>query len=87
MSKILVVDDLPYNIEFLEEALTKLGFEVISAPNGEEGLRQVADIDPDLVLLRPLLACDGWIGGTQISEGRPQTMAHSRSSYLPQRLN
>ena len=87
MSKILVVDDLPYNIEFLEEPLTKLGFEVISAPNGEEGLRQVADIDPDLVLLRPLLACDGWIGSTQISEGRPQTTAHSRSSYLPQRLN
>ena len=72
MSKILVVDDLPYNIEFLEEALTKLRFEVINASNGEEGLRQVADIDPDLVLLRPLQACDGRVGGAQISEGLPR---------------
>ena len=51
MSKILVVDDLPLNVEFLEEELVKLGFEIVTASNGEEALHRVADTHPDLVLL------------------------------------
>ncbi len=51
MSKILVVDDLPLNVEFLEEELTALGYEVATATDGEAALEQVDEQRPDLVLL------------------------------------
>ena len=51
MSKILVVDDLPPNVEYLEEELTALGYDVVTAIDGETALEQVAEQIPDLVLL------------------------------------
>ena len=49
--RILVVDDLPLNIEFLEESLTAHGFEVFSASDGEEALKRIVEVEPDLLLL------------------------------------
>ena len=46
-----MVDDLPYNVEYLEAELKALGYEVVSATDGEAALRQVALTRPDLVLL------------------------------------
>jgi len=51
MSKILVVDDLPFNLELLDDELSTLGFEVVTASDGEEALEQVLKEQPDLVLL------------------------------------
>ena len=51
MAKLLVVDDLPLNIEFLEEELRLLGHEVTSASDGLEALERVAESKPDLILL------------------------------------
>jgi DNA-binding response OmpR family regulator len=51
MSRILVVDDLPLNVEYLEEELTALGYDVVTAADGEAALEQVAEQKPDLVLL------------------------------------
>ena len=51
MAKILVVDDLPLNVEYLEEELQALGYEVVTAEDGEGALRQVTRANPDLVLL------------------------------------
>ncbi len=51
MSRILVVDDLPLNLEYLEEELKILGYEVVTATDGEQALKQVASAGPDLVLL------------------------------------
>ena len=50
-ARILVVDDLPLNIEFLEESLTAHGFEVFSASDGEEALKRIVEVEPDLLLL------------------------------------
>jgi serine phosphatase RsbU (regulator of sigma subunit) len=50
-SKILIVDDEPFNIDFLEQELEDLGYEIISAANGEEALRKVECESPDLILL------------------------------------
>ena len=41
----------PTTSSFWKKPLSKLGFEVVSASNGEEALNLVADTDPDLVLL------------------------------------
>jgi DNA-binding response OmpR family regulator len=49
--KILIVDDEPINLEFFEVMLTKLGFEVDKAADGEEALEKVQSGNPDLIIL------------------------------------
>lgn len=50
-AKILIVDDEPDIIEFLEYNLLKEDFEVFSANNGEEGLQLAEQVLPDLIIL------------------------------------
>lgn len=49
--KILVIDDRLENCILLEELLTPLGFEVMKACNGIEGLDKVRECQPDLIIL------------------------------------
>jgi two-component system alkaline phosphatase synthesis response regulator PhoP len=49
--KILVVDDEPDILEILSYNLRKEGFEVITANNGEEGLKKAEQEIPDLIIL------------------------------------
>jgi CheY-like chemotaxis protein len=49
--RILVVDDDWRNSEVLDIALSWEGFEVATAPSGEEALAMVAESPPDLILL------------------------------------
>ena len=51
MSKILIVDDDPDIQEACKLVLEKEGFECVSASNRAEGLRAVADVKPDLLIL------------------------------------
>lgn len=48
---ILIVDDEPFNIDFLEQELQDLGYQTRSASNGLEALQLLKDQPPDLVLL------------------------------------
>jgi DNA-binding response OmpR family regulator len=50
-SKILIVDDEPFNVDYLEQELEELGYVTASAGNGQEALDQVHVESPDLVLL------------------------------------
>ena len=49
--KVLIVDDEPNIVAALEYLLQRNGYEVRSAPDGEEALRQLEAFAPDLVLL------------------------------------
>jgi len=49
--KILIVDDIPVNIQLLQNYLSSVGYQTVSAGNGEEALARVKDSKPDLVLL------------------------------------
>ena len=49
-SKILIVDDEPFNVDLLEQQLEELGYETSSAANGQEALAKVAAEAPDLIL-------------------------------------
>lgn len=49
--KILIVDDEPDILEFLEYNLKKEGYHVITAPNGEEGIKKAELEAPDLIVL------------------------------------
>lgn len=53
--KILVADDERVNVEFFEEMLSKLGFSVIVAYDGEEVLKKLEEVTPDLILLDLLM--------------------------------
>ncbi|MGH7316217.1 MAG: response regulator transcription factor, partial [Candidatus Rokuibacteriota bacterium] len=49
--KVLVVDDEPDIVLYLEHVLRRLGYETASAGNGAEALEKAAADPPDLVLL------------------------------------
>ncbi len=50
-AKILLVDDEPFNIDYLEQELADAGCETMSALNGQEALEYVESDPPDLILL------------------------------------
>jgi serine phosphatase RsbU (regulator of sigma subunit) len=50
-AKILIVDDEPYNLDYLEQELEDLGYETLGAANGEQALELVASDSPDMILL------------------------------------
>src|ERR1044071_1562363 len=50
-STVLIVDDNPQNVELLQAFLESLPVRIITAGDGLEALRQVAEHNPDLVLL------------------------------------
>jgi len=51
MAKILIVDDEPYNVDYLEQELEDLNYETSTAVNGQEALDKIKSESPDLVLL------------------------------------
>jgi len=48
---VLIVDDEPFNVDYLEQELEDIECETISAENGREALDQVMSQFPDLILL------------------------------------
>src|SRR5215471_18880587 len=50
-AKILIVDDEPFNVDYLQQELEDLGYATVSAANGQEALEKVAAEVPDLILL------------------------------------
>jgi DNA-binding NtrC family response regulator len=54
-SKILIVDDEPFNLDLLEQELTDLGYAVARADDGAQALSEIEQVAPDLVLLDYLM--------------------------------
>jgi CheY-like chemotaxis protein len=63
--KILVVDDDPDTVEVIRMTLESADYEVISAPNGEAGLKRVVEDKPDLIVLDVMM--DTTTAGFQFS--------------------
>lgn len=49
--KILVVDDEPDILEFIDYNLKRAGFEVFLASNGQEGIAKAKELIPDLIIM------------------------------------
>ena len=49
--KILIVDDEPFNVDYLEQELEEMNYIIITARNGREALDQARSEKPDLILL------------------------------------
>src|ERR1700759_546753 len=55
MKTVLVVDDLPANVDVVCNHLTLSGFRVLYAGNGERAIKQLKITVPDLILLDLLM--------------------------------
>jgi twitching motility two-component system response regulator PilH len=51
IQKILVVDDSKTELHHLSDILSKRGYSVRTAENGEDAMRKLADDKPDLILM------------------------------------
>ncbi len=49
--KILIIEDEEIMLDLLQKKLTNNGYEIAIARNGEDGLKMVKEIKPDLILL------------------------------------
>ena len=68
-ARVLVVDDILPNVKLLEAKLSSEYYEVLTAMNGEEALKKVAEESPDIVLLDIMMpGMDGFEVCTRIKE-------------------
>jgi twitching motility two-component system response regulator PilH len=51
IKQILLVDDSKTELHYLSELLTKRGYAIRTAENGEEAMRKLAEATPDLILM------------------------------------
>ena len=71
--KILYVEDNDDNVFVLKSRLTRAGFEVVIATDGEQGVAMAASEQPDLILMDlSLPVIDGWEATRRI-KAAPQT--------------
>jgi DNA-binding response OmpR family regulator len=60
-AKVLIVDDEPEMVEIIARYLTFRGYEVVTAPDGKEGLAKAAAECPDIILLdKQMPVMNGW---------------------------
>ena len=60
-NKILIIDDEQINLDFFDVMLTRLGFTVLMAVDGEEGLEMIREHNPDLIILDNIMPrLTGW---------------------------
>ena len=75
MTKILYVEDNDDNVYMLRGRLTRAGFTVVVAPDGEQGVAMAASDAPDLIVMDlSLPGLDGW-EATRRLKARPATCA------------
>ncbi|HLH93054.1 MAG TPA: response regulator [Xanthobacteraceae bacterium] len=75
MPKILLVEDNEMNRDMLSRRLTRNGFEVVLAVNGQEGVDLAGSSKPDLILMdMSLPILDGWEATRQV-KANPATKA------------
>lgn len=88
--KILIVDDEPDIVKLLSDFLTGLGYQVIAAYNGREGLEKARQDRPDLILLDYVMPeMDGYAFLDELRHDPqlltiPTVMITVRDSYVDQ---
>ena len=72
-ARILIVDDEPMNVDYLEQELEGHGFSTETAANGLEALERVAAVTPDLVLLDVMMPELDGISALRMLKQDPET--------------
>ena len=69
MAKILLVEDNEMNRDMLSRRLTKRGYDVVMAIDGQAGVDSAREEQPDLILLdMSLPVLDGWAAASILKE-------------------
>lgn len=77
---ILIIDDEQINLDFFEVMLSRLGFSVLMASDGEEGLAMVKEYCPDLIILDNIMPrLTGW----EMTKMLKHDEAYSKYSDIP----
>lgn len=77
MTKVLVVDDSPTEVYQFKDMLESLGYEVITAKNGKDGVAIAAKEQPDCVLMDIVMPdMNGFQATRQICRGE-------KTSHIP----
>lgn len=71
-AKILVVDDEPDILEFLQYNLEKEGFSVITASDGEAGIQKAEQENPDLIILDIMMPKMDGVEVCRVLRSRPK---------------
>lgn len=77
MSKVLVIEDNDDNRDILKHQLEYLGYEVVEAADGLEGLKQAEKENPDLVIVDIMMP---EIDGREVAR---RLRANSKTKELP----
>lgn len=78
--KIVIIDDEQINLDFFDVMLSKLGFKVFLASNGEEGLSQIQRHIPDLIILDNIMPkLTGW----ELTKMLKQDTKYAKFRYIP----
>jgi DNA-binding response OmpR family regulator len=81
MAKILIIDDDPDIVLAVRLCLQQAGHEVFDARNGDEGLRRVTEIKPDLIILDVMMdTTTGLSGVAPAAQSGPQLAVRSLPS-------
>ncbi len=95
MPRILVVEDNDMNRDMLSRRLSRKGFDVINAVDGQQGISLAIEESPDLILMdMSLPVMDGW-EATRLLKAKEQTRnipiiglsAHAMSGDKEKALN
>lgn len=74
MASILIVDDSPTEVHALTTMLTRHGFSVFSASNGEDGIRTAKEKKPNLILMDVVMPGINGFQATRQLAKEPETL-------------
>ncbi len=69
---VLVVEDNPFNRNFIRLILDHMGFAVVEAENGEIGVRKALEIHPDLILMDMMMPVMDGFQATRALKSTPE---------------
>lgn len=77
MQRVLIVEDNEMNLDMLSRRLSRLGYIIASAENGQLALQQAETLQPEIILMdMSLPVMDGW-------EATRQLKANQSTSHIP----